>query len=259
MGQNKLENQIKEQLNSREIQPSAQAWDRLDAMLSVAEEKKTKRSFGWFYIAAAITVLGIAGIFFLSQESAEIHNQNTVVGTETNKDSVGEKANPDFQIPNNEKEENQVATTENQSISNQNQFQSPPEAQPNSLERSGKNQKAKSNQSSINQNQSINPNKQNASGNGSDVAVKDAPKTEDRKEAIANRPINTKSDEELLASLDSKARQSTGKTPTVKVDPRSLLSQVDGELDMTFREKVISKVAKNYKEVKVALANRNNE
>jgi hypothetical protein len=37
---NKLENQIKEKLNSREIQPSAQAWDRLDAMLSVAEEKK---------------------------------------------------------------------------------------------------------------------------------------------------------------------------------------------------------------------------
>jgi hypothetical protein len=43
MAQNKLENQIKEKLNSREIQPSAQAWDRLDAMLTVAEEKKTQR------------------------------------------------------------------------------------------------------------------------------------------------------------------------------------------------------------------------
>ncbi len=43
MEPNKLETQIKEKLNSREIQPTEMAWDRLDAMLSVAEEKKTKR------------------------------------------------------------------------------------------------------------------------------------------------------------------------------------------------------------------------
>ena len=42
MEPNKLENQIREKLHSREIQPSAQAWDRLDAMLTVAEEKKNK-------------------------------------------------------------------------------------------------------------------------------------------------------------------------------------------------------------------------
>ena len=36
MEPNKLENQFREKLNNREIQPSANAWDRLDAMLSVA-------------------------------------------------------------------------------------------------------------------------------------------------------------------------------------------------------------------------------
>ena len=40
MEPNKFEKQIREQLNSREIQPSKKSWDRLDAMLSVAEEKK---------------------------------------------------------------------------------------------------------------------------------------------------------------------------------------------------------------------------
>ena len=45
MEPNKLETQIKEQLNAREIQPSEMAWDRLDAMLSVAEEKKNKTFF----------------------------------------------------------------------------------------------------------------------------------------------------------------------------------------------------------------------
>ena len=67
------------------------------------------------------------------------------------------------------------------------------------------------------------------------------------------------SDEQLLASLDKTAKQSSEKNTVVKVNPKSLLSQVDGELELTFREKVINKIAKNYKEVKVALANRNNE
>ncbi|GAW89832.1 hypothetical protein FPS14_contig00031-0036 [Flavobacterium psychrophilum] len=42
MEPNKLENQIQEKLNAREIQPSAQAWDRLDAMLLVTEKINQK-------------------------------------------------------------------------------------------------------------------------------------------------------------------------------------------------------------------------
>ena len=68
MEPNKLETQFKEKLNSREIEPSEMAWDRLDAMLSVTEEKKTRRSFGWLYIAASILVLGTAGMFFFNQK-----------------------------------------------------------------------------------------------------------------------------------------------------------------------------------------------
>jgi hypothetical protein len=43
------------------------------------------------------------------------------------------------------------------------------------------------------------------------------------------------------------------------VNAKSLLSQVDGEVEYTFREKMLKKINKNYQEVKVALANRNNE
>ena len=49
------------------------------------------------------------------------------------------------------------------------------------------------------------------------------------------------------------------KKQKIQVDPSSLLSQVDGELELSFREKVIAKVNKNYQTVKVALANRNNQ
>lgn len=49
------------------------------------------------------------------------------------------------------------------------------------------------------------------------------------------------------------------KKQKIQVDPSTLLSQVDGELELSFREKVIAKVNKNYQTVKVALANRNNQ
>lgn len=256
MGQNKLENQIKEQLNSREIQPSAQAWDRLDAMLSVAEEKKTKRSFGWLYIAASVTVLLSVGLFFFNQESTGINNQGTVVGTETTKDSIQNQSN--FQtliIENNQ--ENQVVVT-NQTLNDKQQTTN------NSNQGVSINNQKQNNQinpKSNHQNQISNREKANPNQNTPAVAQKDVPKMEEKNEIISNHPnpVNSKSDEELLAGLDKVGKQSTNKTATLKVDARSLLSQVDGELEMTFREKVINKVSKNYKEVKVALANRNNE
>ena len=45
MEPNKFEIQIKEQLNAREIKPSAMAWDKLDTMLSETEKQKTKFPF----------------------------------------------------------------------------------------------------------------------------------------------------------------------------------------------------------------------
>ena len=80
MERNKLENQIAEKLNSREIQPSAQAWDRLDAMLSVSEEKKTRRPFGFLFIAASITVLLTVGLFFFTQNGSQIEPKNDEIG-----------------------------------------------------------------------------------------------------------------------------------------------------------------------------------
>ena len=246
MGQNKLENQIKEKLNSREIQPSAQAWDRLDAMLSVAEEKKTGRPFGFLFIAASILVFVSAGMFFFTQNSSEVKNDNNVVETEIKKDAVQKENNIQSPIIE-KKQENQVAeSTEIQKSNNQNN---------NNSAVSIIDQKSNQKQS----NPLINKDKQIEFQNSSDVALKNLPKIVDTKEIIVSRPkTSTMSDEDLLASLDNVGKKSNAKSK-VKVDARNLLSQVDGELDQTFREKVIGKIAKNYQEVKVALSNRNQE
>jgi low affinity Fe/Cu permease len=268
MGQNKLESQIKEKLNAREIQPSAQAWDRLDAMLSVVEEKKTKRSFGWLYIAAGITVLLIAGMFFFSQNSTDTINQDSVVDSEVKEDTIQNEQN-NFQAPINaiEKKQNQVAeSTEIQNLKSNSQSNIKEAVSVITREQSPNwrsNQKSNQEQSN---NPLINRDKRIEFQNSSDVAVKDLPKIDTRTKIVvggndipsSGNTTKIMSDEDLLASLDNAGKKVNTKS-NVKVDAGTLLSQVDGELEFTFREKIINKISKNYKEVKVALSNRNNE
>ena len=89
MEPNKIEEQFKQMLNSRELQPSDNAWDRLDAMLSVAEEKKTKPSYGWLYIAASIIGFIFVGILFFSQteELIDIRRNDVVFQEKVEKSS----------------------------------------------------------------------------------------------------------------------------------------------------------------------------
>jgi len=255
MGHNKLENQIKEKLDAREIQPSAQAWDRLDAMLTIAEEKKTKRSFGWLYIAAGILVLLSLGLFLFNPKSTEINTHNEVVGTETVKDSTL-KNDLQLQAPLNNKEAVAVSSDNRPASINNHQSNNNQSVSINN-QKTANNAQGQNNQQPFKQNPLINRSKDIEYQISSDVALKDLPKVEEKR-AIA-LPRNSLSDEQLLAGLDKAAKETANKQAGINIDAKSLLSQVDGELEQTFREKVISRVRKNYKEVKVALANRNNE
>jgi hypothetical protein len=83
-------------------------------------------------------------------------------------------------------------------------------------------------------------------------------KTEQKSISI---PTNAVSVDELLAAVTnpSKNDSPSSEKSNVRVNANNLLTQVDGELELTFREKVINKVNKNYQSVKVALSNRNNQ
>ncbi|MFC6243640.1 hypothetical protein [Flavobacterium psychroterrae] len=69
MEPNNFEKDFREKLNQRKIEPSDKAWDRLDAMLSIAEEKKQpKNNKRWIYIAASIVGFLLVGTFFFNQK-----------------------------------------------------------------------------------------------------------------------------------------------------------------------------------------------
>ncbi|WP_374551222.1 hypothetical protein [Flavobacterium sp.] len=246
MAQNKLENQIKEKLNSREIQPSAQAWDRLDAMLTIAEEKKTKRSFfsyKFIGIAASVLVFVTLGVFFFNQKEIEKQSDRNVVTKEVEKDTIND-TNTKNVFPNPVKEQinDVVVSSEKPKIN----IQQPRTNNKKSII----NQKTTAiNQFVENQSQVVVNQNQVQPQKDGEIAIKEK----------ENLKTEIKSDEQLFKSLDKVALNATTKKSALKVDAKSLLNQVDGELDLTFREKVINSINKNYKNVKVAVSNRNKE
>jgi hypothetical protein len=241
MEQNKIEEQIREKLNSREIQPSAQAWDRLDAMLSVAEEKKTRRPFGFLFIAASILVFVTLGMFLFMEKGTKIEPQNNVVDTAIKNDTTRNPIqNNNTPIIGVEKQNEVVTSSENQPTINKSIIN----------QKTTTNQKANDNQNQIIKDKAI------EFQNASDVALRELPKISNPNQTNVSKPqyVNI---EELLQSVE-KSKTNTMKL-SIKVNAASLLSQVDGEVEHTFREKVFSRINKNYQEIKVALTNRNQE
>jgi hypothetical protein len=252
MEPNKLETQIKEQLNAREIQPSEMAWDRLDAMLSVAEEKKTRRfsflSFQSIGIAASVLVLVSLGLFFFNQKETVVKPENNVVVNE--------------EVKQNNSKQNTNSIKGNTGIDNNGLegFDAQVKQRANQQKEENKTIIAQSSKSFNQNNQKtainplINQEKEIQFQNQEVIAQKELPQVDTRSTIVISKSTSVTIDD-LLASTSKKSESK----PKIKINANSLLSQVDGELDQTFREKVINRVSKNYQEVKVALATRNQE
>lgn len=231
MEPNKLEKEFREKLNEREINPSANAWDRLDAMLQVAEETKPKRKYTWMYVAAGlIGFLLVSTIYFNQREIPNNDSNNTVVvKEEQSKDSVDEMKSNQNKIISKPLNTEAIVVQETEKVSEE-------------------------------KHQKLNYNKTNQNQVAEHSIIKEANKEnwQNNQKAIAETSKNPTVDQ-LLLSAEKTVAMDKGVQQKIKVNANDLLSQVDGELEHSFREKVINKVNKNYQTVKVALANRNVE
>jgi hypothetical protein len=231
MEQNNLETQFKEKLNSREIKPTEMAWDRLNAMLSVAEPskgeqvQKPKRKFTWLYIAASFIGFLLISTVFLNQKENKIDiKNNTVVientiPKENSKTEIESKtAEPVFSKTVLKSETKPLVQTQKKSKSN---VENP---------RLTTQENVVAEIQSNNQNESI----------------------------VEHKNTIPENIDNLLASVE-KNPKSAVKNSSVKISPTDLLNQVDGELQVSFREKALNTITQKYKEAKEALANRNNQ
>lgn len=221
MEPNKLEREFREKLEKRIIQPGEMAWDRLDAMLSVAEKKK-KPNRAWMYIAASFLVFATLGALFINQgdNTETIIKQDAVVNREqpapVNTVNDTESTTPEGVI----NEEIQVVEVKQ------------------SVKTTHKTQNTANKAVQI---KNITP-----KGNGAVAQVT----TQEPAKVIAEQEA-----EQLVAQ--AMTQETPKKKPTITVDPNSLLSSVEGELDDSFRDKAFQGVVKNFNAVKTAVANRN--
>jgi len=248
MEPNNFEKDFREKLNQRKIEPSNKAWDRLDAMLSVAEEskpikldsKKSKRK--WLYIAASfIGFLLVGTIFFNQNKTVTEISRTVVVEKETEKESRKDSVvKPALNVENSVKIENAVAEKTSKVTSNKKE-----KINAETSEKiSNKNSKNESNQ--VAESSIIIKNNQEKQSNNNQIAIAENSKKENV--------------DQLLEAAENKVvAQNSVKKSKVKINASDLLNQVDGELELSFREKVITKVNKNFQDVKVALSNRNQE
>ena len=243
---NKLEKQIREKMNSREIQPSAQAWDRLDEMLKIAEQNNIqtstdkKNKFRWFFIAAScIGFIFIVTIVFTT-------NFNTHNGLDDNN-----KIKKVIVVSSEIKSKNRLNKSEKIITSkddNANLITNKNNANSNKIKI---NKVTKSPVSIIKNNQ----NQIAISSNNEHI---DLIKNENKLDLISSQNLNSETihateNQENKPLIELKKADKY----KLKIDANNLLSQVESELKIEYRENIFQKIAKNIQTAKVAFNERN--
>lgn len=223
-----IENQFKDKLNAREIQPSPMAWNRLNTMLNIAEHKKPKRRYNWLLIAAGFIGI-ILSVFVVYQlKLNEVTSNATIVIVQkkaTKKIQTKIYVAPD------------VVALGTPLSQNQN----------NSLINSKK--------LIISQKVAVNFNQIN---NQKDVVVQNEPIENQKASEIATQNIKVNS-ANLLATAENSEVKQPKTVVSIEVNANSLLSEVNGELSQEFRETKFQRLKRNFQSVKVAMNARNNK
>jgi hypothetical protein len=233
MEPNKFDNIVKEKLEQRTIQPREMAWDRLDAMLSVAEEKAAKpkrKNRTWMYVAASFLGFLLVGTIFLKQGS---NNNTDVKSTETQVAVTPERAVRQDNA-------NEAVKTVNST---------PVEIKVQEAEVAAATAVSKP----VNKPSFKTITRKGETGPGLPEITEEAVAQSNETE-IVSKPLSNEA-ETLLA--DANIEQA--KKPAIKVNANSLLSSVEGELDSSFRNKAMQTLVKNYNSVKTSVANRNHK
>ncbi|MBP6146375.1 MAG: hypothetical protein KA463_04235 [Flavobacterium sp.] len=238
MEPNKLDLEIKQKLDARTIQPSAQAWDRLSAKLDIAEKTKSKRNYKWIYFAASFVGFLLIGTVFFTVFDTKIIDKNLPVVVLEQKMDMKTSEEPEVNnesilpnlLQNKMLKESKVVTN-------------------NSIIKQSKQLSKKEDAVSI-----INQSKENN-------AIVNSAENSNYQVVSKNRYISA---EKLLAEVSNAKSEANTSIKTIErtrngiaVNPNSLLSNAEAELNQSFRETALEKLNKNYNAIKTVLVNRN--
>jgi len=262
MEQTNLENQIKNKLNQRSIAPAAASWDRLDAMLSVAEPSeselaKPKRNWGWMYIAASFLGFLLITTVYFSQTETMIDAGK--IPLEESRTRLGE-SNTHLQESRAHLQESRTPLEESRTRLVENR--TPLEESRTSLEESRSPLEESRTSLAIDKTPLANESIINQKNNPIAVDLKSSESQNPEVKSSTTETIKPKyiTSNVLLASVQPATDvEKPFRKSDLKIDPKSLLSEVEGELNQTFRETTLERISRNFKTIRTAVANRNKE
>ena len=226
---NNLEKDFSNKIQKRSIAPSDDSWNRLDKMLISAEKRKPKRLFFWLSVAASMTGIAFIGIYMMIQNNNEIINEPMLVIQENEVSIDSAKTTNSL--------EKEIVINPIKSIKTATKLTVVKHIEP---------QKSIISKKLIIDYDNIVATVENT--NLVDNAIPE-------KQTEYNNQISINA-QKLLAAVENSAELKMQKT-TIKIDASSLLSQVDNELEQTFKEKALQSINKNFNNLKTALASRN--
>lgn len=252
----KFEETVKEKLEQRVIEPSSDAWKRLESKLDAQHSKKSNKTIWWIGIAASLTgVLLITNIFIKSQTDS-LPNSSIVVDVENKTDTANQ--NQIVNQSNNKRQdeiiEDEVAifNDENKQVAQKtssSKKQDVIKLQQKKREIIAHNQDKSDSDTQIEKNEKASF-KQDIDENKLEVVAQIQDSEKD------NVPVL---DSEIETLLKQAKKEVTAQSKnTNNIDANSLLQDVEADLEHSFRDKVFETLKTNFKKVKTAVADRNN-
>lgn len=235
MEANKLDKSIKAEIEARTITPSPDAWKKLEAMLPAVDQPKPK--YPWIYIAASFMGFLIVGTVFFNEFGTNRTQKAIPLVLEQNKNTdrpqdleVVKKLTAPSKKGNNNRSGIQVVATKG--------LQSKKVT-------SEKNPVVVLITNPVNQEQNL------------------SSSSEDKSSATTSRNKYI-SGAELLAAVSNVKLETTTTARAIdvpkqgyKINPNSLLSSAETELNQSFRAAALHKLSKNFNSIKTVLVNRN--
>ncbi len=249
----KFEEQMKEKLDQRNIKPSDSAWEAIASQMNSTNDSRKKNSFLWYGIAAGfIGIILVSVIYYIGQDNA-ISDQYKVVDTE--KLTVPtEKALP-------EKSEGEQQLT--LGVKATSDVEKEPENTMGDAVVNVKNHREDHLKTRSNDNKSL-ENAKLAEGEGltahtnkvidAKIAqlVEQIDFLEQHQVEVTNAEIDA-----LLKNAQQEILQEQLFMKGNSVDAMALLTQVEGEMDQSFRDQIFDALKDGFLKVRTAVATRN--
>jgi len=249
METDKFEKHIKEQFKDREIQPSANAWEKISSELN-SDTSKKKPGYLWMGIAASVMVLiGIALFYFngsddvneIQFEVVDTNNKKTLEEKKSTESVPFLEKEPEAVVKNDVEKINSGVAKKQESIKNKEIITVEDEIEVASVERAVPEKK------------------------GDELEISDDIINTKVAGIVAQLDVleqySTVTDAEV-DSLLKMAQQEILREKIFKtdksVDALALLTEVEGELDQSFRDQIFNSLKASFIKVRTAVADRNN-